>query len=122
MLFGENLGPILFHVDHIPALVGGIGQGLDEFSGAFRGRIIGVLAVWVGVVDDGPKARTRIADGGVLEHRMIAVAVAKAYDGSATDRLMDTYGLASFVIDEDLIESFDEHRLALPKFEFGFGR
>ena len=74
------------------------------------------------MVDDRPKTQTRIADRGVLEHRMIAIAIAKANDGPTANRLVDPDWLSSLVVDKHLIEGLDQGRYTVSEFQLGSGR
>jgi hypothetical protein len=73
------------------------------------------------MVNDRTEACSGIADRGVLEHGHVSIAIAEAYDGSSTDRLMDSRGLSCFIIDEQLFQCFDQDWSSVSELELGFG-
>ena len=68
------------------------------------------------MVDDNAERGASIVDRGVFEHLQIAIAVAEAGDGAAPDELMDTDRLARTIVDEEMIQSFDQHRAVIAQF------
>jgi hypothetical protein len=62
---------------------------------ARRVSIVSELASGVGVVDGHPEGRTKVSNRGVLEHRLVAIAVVDADDRAVTDELVNADGLPS---------------------------
>lgn len=95
--------PIPLHVDHVPI------PGLGLFQGLFRALVVGVFPLGVGVVHEQGQPGPLLADGGPLEHLLVAVGIAASGDGPATDVGVDAHGLARLVVDEgDLRQAHDD--------------
>jgi len=79
---------------------GGFLERLHQFSGAFRGGIVRVFALVVRVVNDQAETGFGIADGCVLKHGVITIAIPKASDGATAQELVNTDGLSFFIVDK----------------------
>src|SRR5277367_4249160 len=114
---GEDLFPVVLHVHNRPAALRRFLECLDEFTGALRLGIVGVFAFAVCMPHDEAEAQTRVIYRGVLQHRLVAVAVANAGDGPPADELMNADWLTRFVVHEQMIESLHQNRSAVAQLE-----
>ena len=109
--------PIVLHAHDCPPALRRFFQCFDKLAAALGLGVVGVFAFAVGVVDDEAETRARVVDGGVLQHCMVAVAVATTDDGSATDKLMNADWLARLVVHEQMVHCLRQHRSAVAQLE-----
>ena len=62
--------------------------------------IVVVFAIGIGVMNEQSKNWARIAHRGILQHRLVAIAVAETHHGATADKLVDADRLACLVVHE----------------------
>src|SRR5262249_4484067 len=100
--------PVLLHVDHRPALPGGLVERFVEAPD--RGlAVICPLSLPVGVAHDAHESSS-ITRSGPLEHLLVAVRIPERQDGAPPDEPVDAHGLADLVVDQIDLRELDEDR------------